>query len=469
VNDSHARENSLFLLTKPSLRGSIRLNRGIHAVRQQVRNRRKALPAYFYPLLSREDLAAPERLTEYHGQLGSSQSQHASSLLYVHIPFCRDRCRFCGFYRKTIPDHEAPSMLTRYLDRLLAELQCWIDSGVFQDLQLDAVYIGGGTPSFLTPELISRLLRGLQRQLSLSPEVELSFEGEARTLADPDRLAVLRTLGVGRVSFGVQTFAQTVRQHAALGASLDDVYRCADAVRSHGYGLCLDLMYGLPGQTEDSFQRDLDIAVQELKAELVDLYELVLYPNSALFAERHRARELMPDQTQRMVMYGIALDYFAQVGFQQWTLEDFCRPGARYRMKQLTYGGDDGQAQVLALGACAVGYVGRHAYRNHNLESYLQTPAAQLPIALLRRASHTERRRRPLFFFPRRLSLEPRRLTLPLDAEDEQHLEAQIAAGYAKRRGGQILLTRKGKLVADELVSRFLTRAEQRKIFKLVQ
>ncbi|MHC4180270.1 MAG: hypothetical protein ACYSWU_22420, partial [Planctomycetota bacterium] len=220
---------------------------------------------------------------------------------------------------------------------------------------------------------------------------------------------------------------------------------------------------------EDSFQRDLDIAVRELEVELIDLYEFVFYPNAPLFAERHRARALIPNQTQRMAMYGAALDHFARVGFQQWTAEDFCRPGAGYRMKHLSYGGDNGQAQVLALGACAVGYVGGHAYRNHDLESYLQTPAARLPIALLRRASHTERRRRALFFFPRRLSLEPQRLMLPLDGEDWQQLEALIAAGYAERRNGKILLTRKGMLVAGQLVPQFLTGAEQRKAFKLIQ
>lgn len=436
---------------------------------KQARDERRAQPAYFYPLLSFEDLAPPERLIEFQGQLRSGETQRASSLLYVHVPFCRDRCRFCGFYRNTLPDHEALPMLARYLDRLLAELQCWIDSGALQGLQLEAVYIGGGTPSLLTPELIFRLLEGLRGHLSLSSDVELSFEGEARTLADPDRLAVLRSLGASRVSFGVQAFSQAVRDDAALGASVDDVFRCAESVRSHGYGLCIDLMYGLPGQTEDSFQRDLDIAVRELKAELIDLYELVLYPNAELFAERHHVRAPLPNQAQRMAMYGTALDYFAQVGFQHWTLEDFCRPGAGYRMKHLTYGGEDGQAQILALGACAVGYVGGYAYRNHDLRSYLQTSAAQLPIALLRRASDTEQRRRAAFFFPRRLTLEPRRLAFPLDSEDQQQLEAVIAAGYAKLRGEQILLTRKGKLVAEQLVSRFLTGAEQRKMFKLVQ
>ncbi len=73
------------------------------------------------------------------------------------------------------------------------------------------------------------------------------------------------------------------------------------------------------------------------------------------------------------------------------------------------------------------------------------------------------------FFFPRRLSLEPQRLALPLDAEDQQDLEALIAAGHAERRDGQIILTRKGMLVADQLVSHFLTGAEERKAFKLVQ
>jgi coproporphyrinogen III oxidase-like Fe-S oxidoreductase len=438
-------------------------------VSQQNCERREPVPAYFFPLLSKEDSADPERLLAFLRQAVPGVEPRSRGLLYVHIPFCRDHCRFCGFYRKTLREHENSQVLSRYVDRLLAELKCWSDSGVLQSLRLDAVYVGGGTPSLMSPDLIRTLLEGIRRLVPVKPGTELTFEGEARSLADRERLSVLRALGVSRVSFGVQSFAEPLRREMGMGASLKDVARCAEAVKDEGYGVCLDLMYGLPGQTEDGFLRDLKVAVEELDAELIDLYELVLYPNTALFADRHRAGSTIPDDARRAAMYRIALEYFASAGFQQWTLEDFCKPGTGYLMKHLTYGGGDGQAPVLALGACAMGYLEGHAYRNLNLGAYLQHPDSQLPIALLRQASHSELRRRPLFFFPRRLTLDPRRVAVPLEGEDLELLEGFLAKGYARWLDGQVVLTRKGKLSADRLVSRALNGKERRKMFKLIQ
>jgi coproporphyrinogen III oxidase-like Fe-S oxidoreductase len=232
----------------------------------------------------------------------------------------------------------------------------------------------------------------------------------------------------------------------------------------------MDLIYGLPGQSVEVFARDLHQAVEGLGASAVDLYELVLYPNSPLAFGLSDLRGRVPDDADRGAMYELAVDTFAARGYGSWTLEDFCLPGSEYRMKQLTYGCEDGQAQTLALGACAVGYMGGYGYRNEVLEGYLSSPSDRLPVSLLRCASPTERRRRPLFFFPRRLELDPGRLAWPLLEEELALLGRQAEMGLSRRDAdGRWRVTREGRLRADEMVRQLVSSSEYRKLFKLVQ
>ncbi len=429
---------------------------------------RRPIPGYFFPLLSGEDAAEPAGLRGMLEAVRAPTSARLPTLVYVHVPFCRSQCSFCGFYRRTI--RKGDDRLGSYVDSVLRELDAWQATRVLESARVEAVYIGGGSPSLLGPELAGRLLGGLRGGLGLAEGTELSFEGEVSTLKDEHLLETLREHRVTRCSFGVQSFDPGVRRLSSILATLADVEACMAALRRSGYPLCLDLMYGLPGQSVATFQQDLRRAVDLEGAAMVDLYPTVLYPNAPLFQQDRSARAELPGPSEREQMYAAALDLFADRGLYQFTFEDFCRPGAEYSMKRLTYGSWDGRAQTLALGACAVGYVGQHAYRNQVLERYGRASPSGLSVALLRQADLDEQRRRALFFYPRRLRLEPLRLPIPLTDEQEGELGRQVAAGLAERRSdGSLTLTRLGRTRADELALGWLTADERRKLFRLVQ
>ena len=428
----------------------------------------RPIPGYFFPLLSREDLTGREALSAFTQRLREDDFPRQDTLVYVHIPFCRSHCIFCGYYRQTT--HEGEVLFERYIDRLLTELELWLSMRCLRFSDVKSMYIGGGTPSLLSPRLAGRLLEGLRSTLGLSPQVEITFEGEPATLKNDELLKTLREHHVTRCSFGVQTFDPDVRRLCKISASVRDVQHCAEALRRHRYAVCLDLMYGLPGQSLSTFMTDLEQAVDQQGASLVDLYPMVPYPNAPLYQGDRDTRVRLPTQDERRRMHDAALDFFESKGFVQYTFEDFCRPGHEYLMKRLTYGSDDGRAQTLALGACAVGYVGGHAYRNETLEPYDQTPSDRLPIALLRRASLGERRRRALFFYPRRLTLQPTCLADPLTDEEERALDSHVQQGLSHRNeNGTFTLTRQGRLHADQMVLGLLSARERRKLFRLVQ
>ena len=427
----------------------------------------RPIPAYFFPLLGPDD-ACDAQDAERFASLLNRPARPRRTLVYVHVPFCHSHCSFCSFYRRTVGNDDP--MLATYVDRVLDELSRWIDAGTLSCTRIEAVYVGGGTPSVLPPAHARRLVSGLRRALPLPADTEISFEGEARTLSNPVLVAALREAGVTRLSFGVQSFDREVRRASGIRASLDDVRACIETLRRFDYPVCMDLMYGLPGQTLSVFAQDLVQAVEREAAVLIDLYGAILYPTAPLMQSDQRAeRQRLPHGAAAKAMYEQALEYLATRGYRQITFEDFCQPAGEYRMKDLTYGGEDGEAQTLALGSCAVGYLAGHSYRNQVLESYLAGATNILPLDRLRQASSEERRRRALFFYPRRLMLDLGALEGPVAPRDRAALDAHVADGFATRTGDRYVLTRKGRTHADDLVRTFLRPEEHRKLFRLVQ
>ena len=123
-----------------------------------------------------------------------------------------------------------------------------------------------------------------------------------RSLKDKERLAVLREFGCTRVSFGVQTFNKRSRAFSGLKPRIADIRECIDNTREFGYDVNLDLMYGLPGQTPDVWMRDLRIAVEDVGAANIDIYDTVLYPHTILFQKRHQLKDELADWHARLEM-----------------------------------------------------------------------------------------------------------------------------------------------------------------------
>ncbi len=434
---------------------------------------RRALPISFYPLLSAEDDVDSAAIDRFTDSLKQSEPPDRSTLLYIHVPFCESICRFCGFYRRLTTDFAPLSraeLLDRFTSALTREIACWrtvIDPGVHA---IESIYIGGGTPSLLSCANIEAMIGTLRRQFDLRADCEITFEGEVRSIGDPEKLSVLRDLGVTRVSFGVQTFHESVRKLNGLQPTLDQIRRCADRVRNAGFQVNVDLMYGLPSQDFEIFMNDLSIAVHELRVSHIDLYDTILYPNIDLFTRREVFSGMLPPEEEGVRMLMRAIEFFRSEGFVQLTADDFVRPGAEYRMKDLIYGSRSGHSQVLAMGPAAVGYLGYTSYRNEVLEHYLPSDWQRPTIQRLRTSDDHEKANRALIFYPKRLMLNVPDHCIEPSPEGKAILERQIACGLAQRQpDGIVRATELGKLWVDSMSAEFLSPSEKRRIFKLVQ
>ncbi len=251
--------------------------------------------------------------------------------LYVSIPFCRSKCTYCNFASGVYPASEH----ARYVDRLIQDLAAageWAARmGVELPRRVDTVYLGGGTPSLLAPDLLSRLFAAMWSEFDIDREAEITVECAPGQLAD-GTLAALVSSGVNRVSLGVQSFIDREAQSSGRlhnrATVADDLRR----LRAAGIAnLNVDLIAGLAGQTFASWQASLD-ALVDSGVPHASIYMLEVDEDSRLGREmlaggvRYHAG-LVPSEDAIARMYSLAIEQLAGAGLAQYEISNFCRPG----------------------------------------------------------------------------------------------------------------------------------------------
>jgi oxygen-independent coproporphyrinogen-3 oxidase len=270
--------------------------------------------------------------------------------LYVHVPFCEMRCGFCNLFTTARPKDD---LVEAYLGAL--ERQCRVVAGALGEASFARFALGGGTPTLLPAPALARLLDLAERVMGADlARVPCSVETSPET-ATPERLRVLRERGIDRVSLGVQSFvaSETAAVHRPQRA--DDVQRALELLVGLGFPtLNIDLMYGLPGQTLDSWQRSLEAALAWRPAELY-LYPLYVRPLTTL---GRRARDPAAEDP-RLPLYRLARERLADAGYTQDSMRMFRAPGAPSQDGPVYCVQEDG---MVGLGCGARSYTSRLHY-----------------------------------------------------------------------------------------------------------
>jgi putative oxygen-independent coproporphyrinogen III oxidase len=262
--------------------------------------------------------------------------------LYVHLPFCAHRCGYCDFV--TVTGHN--DLHAAYVDALLRELAEELDSSF-----VDTIFLGGGTPTYTAlPELL-RLLH------ALPSAHEVTVEANPETVT-PELARALRDAGVNRVSLGAQSFQAHLLATLERNATPAGVQRAFMILREAGFdNLSLDLIYGIPGQTQDDLARDLDQALA-LQPEHISAYELEAKPGTRFTVhhghELQRQAEAMEDYFERVVATLTA------AGYRWYETANFCRDGKRAEHNLGYWLGRD----YLGVGVGAVSTLGTTRRRN---------------------------------------------------------------------------------------------------------
>ena len=327
-------------------------------------------PLGSYPLFLRKNKDDKEEMIRF---LAGESTSHKTSSLYVHIPFCDSLCNFCCFYRTLLDETQAE----KYLDALKNEVMRYADTEYIRSGSFASVYIGGGTPTSLKTEQLVDLLSLLKERFNIKSDAEITVETTTHN-AESDKLEALYENGVNRLSFGVQTFKDSIRNILTLKDTRSEAISAIHAAQDIGFeNIDIDLMYNLPGQSMDDWKMDLRQAV-ELELESVSPNPLFVARGTS-FAEQIAAGEIPPisgDETE-IDMYLLAINELENAGYRQQNLVHFVLPEKEHLYARMRFGNHD----CLALGASGGGFLGTYLYGNvRGVNRYIESANAGFPV-----------------------------------------------------------------------------------------
>src|SRR5574341_519333 len=305
--------------------------------------------------------------------------------LYVHLPFCDTLCYYCACNKVVTRDHSQSTKYIKYLEKELALLEPLLG----EDREICQLHWGGGTPTFLSREDMQALMEATGRVFTRAPDFECSIEVDPRRVA-PGTLAFLGSLGFNRVSIGVQDFDPQVQKAVHRVQTEEETRRVIGEARAAGFrSVNVDLIYGLPKQTLDGFNRTLDRVIA-LDPDRIALYSYAHLPK-VFMPQRRIAQADLPSAESKLQIMSLAIGRLTRAGYLYIGMDHFARPDDELAIAQAqgrlqrnfqgysTHPGSD----MLGLGVSAIGRVGPTYYQNRKeLDEYCAAlDAGRLPVA----------------------------------------------------------------------------------------
>jgi oxygen-independent coproporphyrinogen-3 oxidase len=390
--------------------------------------------------------------------------------IYISVPFCRSKCSFCNFASGVFPREK----MSLYVDRICSDIASARARAKQMDAILernaDTIYLGGGTPSTLPPEQLKRIFAAVREHFDVAPNSEITVECAPATLTN-EIIETLTLCGVNRVSLGVQSFidqeAASVGRLHTRAQALEDIAR----LRAAGIGnINLDLIAGLPHQTGTSWRRSLEDIVAT-GVPHVSVYILEVDEDSRLGREliaggtRYHAHQV-PDADLAADLYLEAIEFLEGNGIEQYEISNVARPGhqSRHNLKYWTrqpYVGFGVDAHSMLRVNPEHEAVAARISTTDDLESYLASSYAPDVTAVSRRNALEE-----AMFLSLRLNagVDSARIRSETSVDPQQEFAGQIeeliSLGLLESSGTNLRLTKRGRLLSNEVFERFLLAKE---------
>lgn len=355
--------------------------------------------------------------------------------VYVHIPFCAHRCDYCDFATWTDRAH----LIDDYVDACVADVRHRVDRGGVPDAT--SVFFGGGTPSMVPAAQLARIVHAIPR--TDDAEVTIECNPDSTGL---DELRILVAAGVNRISFGVQSMRSHVL--AALGRTHDpdNVIRAVDAARTAGIArLNLDLIYGAVGETVDDWHATLAAALA-LEPEHVSAYALTIEAGTPLHRDITAGEKTAPDDDDQAEKYVIADDALTAAGLGWYEISNWARPGEECRHNRLYWEGGD----YLAIGCAAHGKTGHRRWWNvRTPERYIDAVRTEVSAEAGCEELDAEDRAQEMLALALRTNGG-----IALDERRAESVAEMAGAGLVNVQRNRVVLTRTGRLLANEVTIR---------------
>jgi oxygen-independent coproporphyrinogen III oxidase len=364
--------------------------------------------------------------------------------LYVHIPFCRQRCHFCAFYLEIA----RPERIESFCHALAQEIDLYRRQDLIKDRPLQSIYFGGGTPTAIPVAQLAALLAMIRTAWPTDSNTEVTVEAHPSTVTADD-LGQLTDAGITRISFGAESMNDSDFAPIGRPGTVQDTESAVAAARAAGLtNINLDLMYGLPSQSLDAWTKTLQ-SVLQLNPSHLSCYALTVETGTRLAEEIARDLVMRPDDGLQLDMESAAESLLTEAGYNRYEISNYAKPGAACRHNLLYWTDQD----YLGLGPSAQSYVEGVRFGNvANLTAYVeQLNQDRLPVAERATLSTSEQQNEALIFGLRLLHGVP---IQKIQRPDQQHkVQELVTRGLLDATGEAVRLTPLGQRFADTVAA----------------
>jgi oxygen-independent coproporphyrinogen-3 oxidase len=398
-----------------------------------------------------------ELVPEIHAAFDREPDRSVPLGMYLHIPFCRKRCKFC-YFRVYIQQNA--DTIKNYVDTLDREVQLLKDKAGLAGRTLDFVYFGGGTPSYLSARQLHMLRERLSRSVSWDNAHEVTFECEPGTLS-LEKVQTLKEIGITRVSLGVENFNDKILEENGRAHLSEEIFRAYGWLRQVGFPqINIDLIAGMVGETDENWSACVEKAL-ELEPDNLTVYQMELPWNTEYSKEmlEHGLDSPVADWPTKRRWANEAIDRFLAAGYQVSSGNELVKhlDTDHFVYRDNLFRGSD----ILGIGVSSFGHFqGVHYQNDAEIETYMATvQSGRLPIkrALVPTEHQKLIREWVLQMKEGRVAVRPFREKFGVDPREEfaEAIANQERAGYLTVDNGEVVLTRKGLLQVDSLLTEY--------------
>ncbi|WP_284638664.1 radical SAM family heme chaperone HemW [Paenibacillus silviterrae] len=298
------------------------------------------------------------------------QRHQTPKAVYLHIPFCTNKCHYCDFNSYVLKGQPVMD----YLDALEREMERTVRA--VPPGEIETIFVGGGTPTVLLPDQMESFLRRVKSYFpQWSGDLEFSMEANPGT-TDLEKLQAMKEGGVNRISFGVQSFDNKLLEEIGRIHNTDDVYRSLENAAKIGFtNMSIDLMFGLPKQTAEVMRSTLKEALAfDLKH--YSIYSLKVEENTLFHALYERGQLPLPEEEEEQKMFQLIMETLREAGYEQYEISNFAKPGYESRHNSMYWRNQS----YYGIGAGAHGYTyGRRHVNIKGVQPYIDATKERLP------------------------------------------------------------------------------------------
>lgn len=371
---------------------------------------------------------------------------------YIHIPFCEHICYYCDFNKVFLKGQP----VLEYVDKLLAEMELTLATHPTD--HLETIFVGGGTPTVLNEVQLEKLCKGIREILPFNRNSEYTFEANPGDLSE-EKLKILKDYGVNRLSFGVQSFNDELLKKIGRTHTAAEVYKTIEKAQKAGFSnISIDLIYGLPGQSEEDFKNTLNKALN-LDLPHYSSYSLIVEPKTIFYNLMKKGKLHLPSEESDANMYGMLMDEMEKHGYHQYEISNFSRPGFESK-HNLVYWDNE---EYFGFGAGAHSYV--NGIRRSNIgpiKKYLEKlNDNRLPIFEENKLIKMEMMEEQMFLGLRKnegvsISGFKEKFSDDLLMIFEKPIDEMVQKGWLEIKNGFVRLTKEGRFLGNEVFQAFL-------------